>query len=581
MVKSKRQHRKPIIQNGLMRKVISVNCVTLILLLTLFSMASVPTQGQPMSRGDNPLDPIPLCINELSGDVDVFINETVTLWVTAHYSGGVASAQISIDGINYDMINVTYTGIPRFEYNYTAPTTEGTHTYLIEVFNNEGNSVNSSEYQIVVLLPIDLPIEPATDDLLEINIENCSGDVTVSNGDSVTLWVEVEDSEMEMEAYIYIDTDESQVQMDLSWLSPYIWEYEYVGDEFNHTYTISVFTNHISTSCGPYNIVVDDHATPVLPRENWSTPEVDISGPTIFIRNPSPGNTTYDLTPRIKVVYYDPSGVDTESVVLTVDGNVITPTFIGPHRVVLMPSSNMTIGEHHVILEVSDIHGNPSTAEWSFTILESESRSEEEVGDIPAGEQTEVDTNETEETCVDTIGFTPENDLEEVRVIIVRLNRRPEDIIESPRKDATVYEYLDLKITASDEYLNDMDARIRIKVRQKWVEENNIDLKTIKLMRYHDDIWEELNTTLLVELGSYVYFIAETPGFSTFAVVGTTEVIPTYTSDKDEIPLTTILIIISAIAIFLAVVLFKSKYIYYGEETIIEKSKKKIKKENK
>jgi len=100
-------------------------------------------------------------------------------------------------------------------------------------------------------------------------------------------------------------------------------------------------------------------------------------------------------------------------------------------------------------------------------------------------------------------------------------------------------------------------------------------------MRYHDDIWEELNTTLLVELGSYVYFIAETPGFSTFAVVGTTEVIPTYTSDKDEIPLTTILIIISAIAIFLAVVLFKSKYIYYGEETIIEKSKKKIKKENK
>jgi hypothetical protein len=64
------------------------------------------------------------------------------------------------------------------------------------------------------------------------------------------------------------------------------------------------------------------------------------------------------------------------------------------------------------------------------------------------------------------------------------------------------------------------NVMIHFKVSKQWIEENNIDLSTIRMTRYHGDQWNNLPTTQENEDGEYFYFYAETPGFSIFNVVG-------------------------------------------------------------
>lgn len=63
-------------------------------------------------------------------------------------------------------------------------------------------------------------------------------------------------------------------------------------------------------------------------------------------------------------------------------------------------------------------------------------------------------------------------------------------------------------------------ASINFRVMKSWVEENNIDVSTIKINRFHNEKWNPLATELTYEDGEYYYFTAETPGFSRYAITG-------------------------------------------------------------
>ena len=173
--------------------------------------------------------------------------------------------------------------------------------------------------------------------------------------------------------------------------------------------------------------------------------------------------------------------------------------------------------------------------------------------------------------------FTSNKNLTDVHVHVIRLKERPEEIQKEPKRNGTIYEYLDLKITTDDIYLSNMSTRIRFNVSKEWINENDIDISTIRLMRYHNDAWQELNTTFLDKSTTNASFIAETPGFSTFAVVGSANVMSsdTYAPETANIPLEAIIGIITAIVALLIIVLFKARYIYFGDNPAVEKPKKK------
>ncbi len=203
------------------------------------------------------------------------------------------------------------------------------------------------------------------------------------------------------------------------------------------------------------------------------------------------------------------------------------------------------------------------------------------LGNISKGKKTEVISENYKETDVYSVSFTPSIDLKKVKLTVAKLKYKPEEIIEIPIKNNSVYAYLDIKLTADDVYIEEdglESMRFIFEVKWSWINENNIDKKTILLVRYHDTEWQNLTTTCLGENDTYVYYEAETPGLSTFAVVGSEliESSASYVEEAPEVPWILNMGIIASSSTMLFVVLFKARYIYLDEEDGTKGSKKRL-----
>lgn len=69
------------------------------------------------------------------------------------------------------------------------------------------------------------------------------------------------------------------------------------------------------------------------------------------------------------------------------------------------------------------------------------------------------------------------------------------------------------------------NAKIKFKVLKSWLTENKLGKNEVALLRYVDGKWTELPTTTGEDDGTYIFYTAETPGFSYF-VIGQKGVIP-------------------------------------------------------
>ena len=65
-------------------------------------------------------------------------------------------------------------------------------------------------------------------------------------------------------------------------------------------------------------------------------------------------------------------------------------------------------------------------------------------------------------------------------------------------------------------------AVICFKVEKSWIQDRKIEQSSITLNRYSDKKWNQLPTSLLSEDDKYLYFTAQTPGFSPFVITGKT-----------------------------------------------------------
>ena len=220
-------------------------------------------------------------------------------------------------------------------------------------------------------------------------------------------------------------------------------------------------------------------------------------------------------------------------------------------------------------------------------IEEIESKIENVFGNVAIGETKEVLTESLEEdTGIEEVQFTAATNLINVKVTVIRLKDEPENMSLRLKKNESVYRHLDIKLMANDEYVTEDDIKtlkFTFKVEQSWIAENNIDKNTILLIRYHNGEWQNLSTTLVSENDICVIFEAETPGCSTFAVIGSAlvEIPEPYVSKTPEIPWTVIIGVITSTTIILVTVLFKARYIYFEENPRNKGLKEKIEMKNK
>ncbi|MDI3487014.1 MAG: hypothetical protein PWQ51_1987 [Methanolobus sp.] len=63
------------------------------------------------------------------------------------------------------------------------------------------------------------------------------------------------------------------------------------------------------------------------------------------------------------------------------------------------------------------------------------------------------------------------------------------------------------------------DVVIRFKVEKSWIDSNNVEQDSIVLSRYSDGKWKLLDTSFESEDEDYLYYAAQTPGFSPFAIL--------------------------------------------------------------
>jgi PGF-pre-PGF domain-containing protein len=203
------------------------------------------------------------------------------------------------------------------------------------------------------------------------------------------------------------------------------------------------------------------------------------------------------------------------------------------------------------------------------SVEEIESISENNLGDLNNEEEIEVIVKNFDD--IDSVKLTTTTNLNEVKIKIIKLKDKPEEIIDPPKKNRSIYKYLDMKLIANDTYVEEDEIKsleFKFKVEKAWINNNKIDKTTIRLIRYHDGEWQNLSTKLNSENNTYLYYSAESPGFSTFAVVGSkvVEKSESYGSEDIRIPWSFIFAFIILLTIILVVVLFKARYIYLKDD---------------
>jgi len=115
------------------------------------------------------------------------------------------------------------------------------------------------------------------------------------------------------------------------------------------------------------------------------------------------------------------------------------------------------------------------------------------------------------------INITVRNPAHTVTISVTKLAGKPATVVHEIV--GKVYKYID--ITTKNLKDEDLDeVKIQFEVNKSWINNNNIDPDTIALNRYRVNAWERLQTRKTSEDNDFVYYEADTPGFSTFAISG-------------------------------------------------------------
>ena len=123
-------------------------------------------------------------------------------------------------------------------------------------------------------------------------------------------------------------------------------------------------------------------------------------------------------------------------------------------------------------------------------------------------------------TSVVYVSFDSKKNIGRTTTTVEMLKNKSSFTTEIPNGD--VYKYLNIWVGNSGfgTSKNIENSLVYFKVEKSWIHDKNIDQSSISLNMYSDKKWDQLPTNLSGENGQYLYFTAQTPGFSSFAITG-------------------------------------------------------------
>ena len=254
--------------------------------------------------------------------------------------------------------------------------------------------------------------------------------------------------------------------------------------------------------------------------------EVDRTPPEIYKVRPK--DTIDVATPVIKAFYRDPSGINTSSVRLYLDGDNISEIHVTESFVSYKPSEPLQLGVHTVKIVVEDLHGNRAEKTWKFKVVTKpkvEVLHEAKVADlrlcsVEAYTQVEVNIEHPSPTFpVVNLTVMPGSSFK-VGWFNVTVHRHVAEL--PPVAERKVYLYLEVSHNISVE-----SASLCFRVNSSWLEQNNIPPENIVLLRFNGEKWIPQETTLLRAGDSCYIYEAILTEFSYLAIAGKPEVVDT------------------------------------------------------
>ena len=155
--------------------------------------------------------------------------------------------------------------------------------------------------------------------------------------------------------------------------------------------------------------------------------------------------------------------------------------------------------------------GVPSAASAPIVSTPSEDKAKVYIPKVAANKETVVPIDKGDVTAVSLLVNSPVNS---IYIDVNRLDAKPADISDAPGK---VFRYLEIKAPVLTANVLDK-AKIKFKVAKSWIAENSADATKIYLNRFADGTWNRLGTTKDSEDANSIVYLAESPGFSTFAI---------------------------------------------------------------
>ncbi|WP_406658165.1 PGF-pre-PGF domain-containing protein [Methanolobus sp. ZRKC2] len=122
-----------------------------------------------------------------------------------------------------------------------------------------------------------------------------------------------------------------------------------------------------------------------------------------------------------------------------------------------------------------------------------------------------------EDNSIISVSFTTGINGGQTKAVVEMLKNTSTLASEDP--SGTVYKNMNIWM-GDGKFLPELisDAKIVFKVEKSWIDDNDIDPDSVKLLRHSGSQWTQLPTSRTSENDEYFYYVAETPGFSPFAI---------------------------------------------------------------
>ncbi len=284
---------------------------------------------------------------------------------------------------------------------------------------------------------------------------------------------------------------------------------------------------------------------------------VDVTKPSISLS--SPANTSYVSSPSLTFTPTDDNSTTTNCT-YNLDGINYT---LGPiaNNTSNSTSLSLSTGQHSANITCTDYLNNTlttSTVYFSKTTVTSSiatvsagavtttnattvnqtpvvttvSYENLTLQNITAGETEEIALNKTNETSIKSVKVKTKKDIENATVNVQTLAERPQATTAiSTAGFEAVYRYLEFTSSISDDDLE--KVTISFELPKSWLEDNNYLPEQVKLLRFVNSIWTELDTSAINSDSLNYYFEATSSGFSYYAIVVTEKQAP---SEEIETP---------------------------------------------